>query len=101
GPDLEMAGRGAQLARRHGRRRSAHASRLRHPFVGDTEHFIQGVEAKMSGQKTDVIVIGAGPYGLAASAHLRGAGANVRGLGKPMSFWMRHMPKGMRLRSPW
>ena len=55
----------------------------------------------MSGQKTDVIVIGAGPYGLAASAHLRGAGANVRVLGKPMSFWMRHMPKGMRLRSPW
>src|SRR5438552_17494915 len=55
----------------------------------------------MSGQKTDVIVVGAGPYGLAASAHLRGAGANVRVLGKPMSFWMRHMPKGMRLRSPW
>ena len=55
----------------------------------------------MSGQKTDVIVIGAGPYGLAATAHLRGAGANVHVLGKPMSFWMRHMPKGMRLRSPW
>ncbi len=55
----------------------------------------------MSGQKADVIVIGAGPYGLAATAHLRGAGANVHVLGKPMSFWMRHMPKGMRLRSPW
>jgi cation diffusion facilitator CzcD-associated flavoprotein CzcO len=55
----------------------------------------------MSGNETDVIVIGAGPYGLAASAHLRAAGANVHVLGKPMSFWMRHMPKGMRLRSPW
>ena len=55
----------------------------------------------MSGQKADVIVIGAGPYGLAATAHLRGAGASVHVLGSPMSFWMRHMPKGMRLRSPW
>jgi hypothetical protein len=59
------------------------------------------VDLIMSGQNTDVIVIGAGPYGLAATAHLRGAGANVHVLGKPMSFWMRHMPKGMRLRSPW
>ena len=49
----------------------------------------------------DVIIIGAGPYGLAASAHLREAGANVRVLGSPMSFWIRQMPKGMFLRSPY
>jgi FAD-dependent urate hydroxylase len=49
----------------------------------------------------DVIVIGAGPYGLAAAAQLRWAGADVRVFGVPMSFWMRHMPKGMLLRSPW
>src|SRR6185312_17017481 len=43
----------------------------------------------------------AGPYGLAVSAHLRRADANVHVFGVPMSFWKKHMPKGMRLRSPW
>jgi hypothetical protein len=47
---------------------------------------------------TDVAVIGAGPYGLSATAHLRRAGVETRTLGEPMSFW-RSMPKGMLLRS--
>lgn len=46
----------------------------------------------------DVCVIGAGPYGLTAAAHLRAAGLNVRIFGEVMSFW-RSMPKGMLLRS--
>jgi FAD-dependent urate hydroxylase len=50
--------------------------------------------------ETDIAVIGAGPYGLAAAAHLRRAGAEVRVLGDPMSFW-RGMPQGMLLRSNW
>jgi cation diffusion facilitator CzcD-associated flavoprotein CzcO len=54
----------------------------------------------MTGQ-LDVIVIGAGPYGLATSAQLRRAGANVHTIGAPMSFWKQQMPKGMWLRSPW
>jgi hypothetical protein len=49
---------------------------------------------------TDVAIVGAGPYGLAAAAHLRGAGVDVRVLGDPMSFW-RSMPTGMLLRSNW
>ncbi|MGP0024112.1 MAG: FAD-dependent oxidoreductase [Streptosporangiaceae bacterium] len=49
---------------------------------------------------TDVAIIGAGPYGLAAAAHLRRAGVAVRLLGDPMSFW-RSMPAGMLLRSNW
>jgi hypothetical protein len=50
----------------------------------------------------DVAIIGAGPYGLAAAAHLRQIkGLDVRLFGEPMSFWERHMPGGMRLRSPW
>jgi hypothetical protein len=48
----------------------------------------------------DIAIIGAGPYGLAAAAHLRRAGAEVAVLGDPMSFW-RGMPKGMLLRSNW
>ena len=49
----------------------------------------------------DVVVIGAGPYGLAVAAELRRTGANVHVFGDPMSFWMNHMPKGMCLRSIW
>lgn len=47
------------------------------------------------------VVIGAGPYGLAVSAELRRAGVDVHVFGDAMSFWMRHMPKGMCLRSSW
>lgn len=49
----------------------------------------------------DVAIIGAGPYGLSAAAHLRAAnGLDIRVFGEPMSFWEKHMPKGMLLRSP-
>src|SRR5438034_2541303 len=50
----------------------------------------------------DVAIVGAGPYGLSAAAHLRAVkGLEVRVFGEPMSFWERHMPVGMCLRSPW
>lgn len=48
----------------------------------------------------DVAIIGAGPYGLSAAAHLRARGLNALIFGQPMSFWYNHMPKGMLLRSP-
>jgi thioredoxin reductase len=48
----------------------------------------------------DVAVLGAGPHGLATTAHLRRAGAEVHVVGDPMSFW-RTMPVGMLLRSNW
>jgi hypothetical protein len=49
----------------------------------------------------DVVVIGAGPYGLAVASSLREAGANVRIFGETMSFWTRYMPHDMWLRSIW
>ena len=49
----------------------------------------------------DVAIIGAGPYGLAAAAHLRAADVSVRVFGQALSFWRRNMPTGMKLRSPW
>ena len=48
--------------------------------------------------KVDVAVIGAGPYGLAAAAYLRAAGACVAVFGETMGAWAR-MPTGMLLRS--
>ena len=52
--------------------------------------------------KCDIAIIGAGPYGLSAAAHLRAIpGLDVHVFGEPMSFWERHMPTGMLLRSPW
>ena len=55
----------------------------------------------MTSASCDVAVLGAGPYGLAAGAHLRrDTGLEVRIFGDPMSFW-RSMPRGMLLRSAW
>jgi len=47
----------------------------------------------------EAIVIGGGPYGLSATAHLRKAGVETRTFGSPMSFWRNHTPAGMMLRS--
>jgi hypothetical protein len=52
-------------------------------------------------QNAQVAIVGAGPYGLAATAFLRHAGIETRVFGQPMSFWEQHMPKGMLLRSRW
>jgi FAD-dependent urate hydroxylase len=49
----------------------------------------------------EVAIIGAGPYGLAAGAHLMAAGIETRVFGDTMAFWRRNMPNGMKLRSPW
>lgn len=53
-------------------------------------------------QKIDVVIVGAGPYGLSAAAHLRAIqGLEVVVFGEPMSFWEEQMPANMLLRSPW
>ena len=46
-----------------------------------------------------VVVIGAGPHGLAATAHLRAAGIPTRIFGETLSFWRETMPPKMFLRS--
>jgi cation diffusion facilitator CzcD-associated flavoprotein CzcO len=40
----------------------------------------------------DVAIVGAGPYGLSAAAHLRAAGVEARVFGRTMEFWERQMP---------
>ncbi len=49
----------------------------------------------------DVVVVGAGPYGLSTAAHLLGKGLQVAVFGRPLSLWRENMPEGMFLRSYW
>ncbi len=53
----------------------------------------------MEADETDLLIVGAGPFGLAASAYARHAGVEHRVVGEPMGFWNSHMPAGMLLRS--
>ena len=57
----------------------------------------------MTGYSSDcqIVILGAGPYGLSAAAYLRAAGKEVCVFGRPMSFWQGQMPRGMCLRSNW
>jgi len=48
---------------------------------------------------TDLLIIGAGPFGLAVAAQAAHDGIEHLIVGKPMEFWRRNMPKGMLLRS--
>ena len=50
-------------------------------------------------QGLGAVVIGAGPYGLAAAAHLTSQGIEHRAFGSPMGGWSEHMPIGMFLKS--
>lgn len=49
--------------------------------------------------RPQVVIVGAGPYGLSIAAHLKAAGARLRIFGSPMSTWREQMPKGMYLKS--
>ncbi|MET8099261.1 NAD(P)-binding domain-containing protein [Streptomyces sp. NPDC005236] len=50
----------------------------------------------------DLLVVGAGPYGLSIASHAAAAGLGLRVLGRPMASWRDHMPRGMFLKSePW
>ncbi len=47
----------------------------------------------------EVVVIGAGPYGLSIAAHLAAHNIPHRIFGKPMETWATQMPEGMMLKS--
>jgi FAD-dependent urate hydroxylase len=50
-------------------------------------------------QVVALLVVGAGPYGLAVAAQAIERGVETVVVGRPMSFWRDHMPEGMFLRS--
>jgi cation diffusion facilitator CzcD-associated flavoprotein CzcO len=47
----------------------------------------------------DLLIVGAGPYGLATARTASRAGLRFEIVGEPMGFWRAHMPRGMLLRS--
>ena len=47
----------------------------------------------------EAAIVGAGPYGLSLAAHFKRQGIPFRIFGRPMDSWLRHMPKGMLLKS--
>lgn len=53
----------------------------------------------MTAERTPLLIIGAGPFGLAMAAAAGELGIPHVVVGEPMSFWRRHMPAGMLLRS--
>src|SRR5579862_2901172 len=84
-----------QSADRSSRTRQRHygprARRRRRVFSGEPIPFMIG--------RVNVVVIGAGPYGLSVTAHLQGAGIEPCVFGQPMVFWKESMPMKMILRS--
>ena len=68
----------------------------------DALHAREIKTGKLKNQLTyQVAVIGAGPYGLAAAAHLRAMRVETCIFGRAMEFWQNQMPHGMLLRSSW
>ncbi|MGE5378140.1 MAG: NAD(P)-binding domain-containing protein [Bacteroidota bacterium] len=49
--------------------------------------------------QTQLLIIGAGPFGLSLAAYVEYLGLDYLVAGRPMEFWVRNMPQGMYLRS--
>jgi FAD-dependent urate hydroxylase len=54
--------------------------------------------SRISQVDVEIAVVGAGPYGLSAAAHLRAYKLRPRVFGRVMSFWEDQMPRGMLVR---
>lgn len=61
------------------------------------EHEKEGVERV----KTDVLIIGAGPYGISLANDLYKRNIPFQIYGKPFSLWFDHLVPGIQLRSDW
>jgi cation diffusion facilitator CzcD-associated flavoprotein CzcO len=53
----------------------------------------------MQVERNQLLIIGAGPYGIATAAYAKCLGLPVTIVGKTLDFWKTNMPRGMFLRS--
>jgi cation diffusion facilitator CzcD-associated flavoprotein CzcO len=66
----------------------------------DEDHFN---EVKNKGEDSimlDLIIIGAGPFGISLAAHAAAQNLSYQLLGYPMDFWKNQMPQDMFIRTP-
>ncbi len=66
--------------------------------IRDTRRRSGTGQRQLAGTK-EVVIIGAGPYGLSSAAYLQNADVEPYVIGKPMAFWKQNMPGRMLLRS--
>jgi hypothetical protein len=66
--------------------------------MGNVGYYRLG-EYKAKMERTELLVIGAGPYSLATTAYAKSLGVDMAFVGKPLDFWKTNMPRGMILRS--
>jgi len=69
-------------------------SRNRSSFLAET-----APERGVMLSTTEVLIIGAGPFGVSISAHLRALGVDHQIVGKPINTYRAHSPVGMLLKS--
>jgi len=68
--------------------------------VAERASYVGNLKQSIKLMDFDVVIVGAGPYGLSAGLHLKSKGFGVCVFGPPMEFWGSRMPEGMLLRSP-
>lgn len=56
-------------------------------------------QTSAAAKTTNVLIIGAGPFGICLAAYVQQLGLEYLMVGKPMEFWKKNMPAGMYLRS--
>jgi cation diffusion facilitator CzcD-associated flavoprotein CzcO len=68
--------------------------------IGNTKlHTMLRDECSKMANDTNVVIVGAGPYGLSLAASLRANGVEHQVFGEPMKAWLTQMPEGMLLKS--
>ena len=90
---------GARMRRGAGQRRPCDGSVWREQPPVYVLHGGSTREAGTLMDSSELLVIGAGPYGVAIAARAIERGIETIVVGGPMSFWKQHMPEGMCLRS--
>src|SRR5260370_40593889 len=79
---------------------SRRMSLMSHDQPGDSIAQIEEEVTRGKASDCEVAVLGAGPYGFSAAAHLKSKGMDFRIFGRPHEFWAKKMPAGTPPRAP-
>lgn len=83
--------------------RHSASTNIKNPKIGSRDPGVPRpggtIKAAPPPRPVPITIIGAGPFGLSVAAYLRAYGIAFRIIGSPMQSWLKHMPKGMLLKS--